>query len=48
MAMYCEVCGEELDPEEESEGICDSCKISRSKQHEHDEETEEYHDPGIA
>lgn len=48
MATYCEICGDELDPEEESEGVCDSCKISRSKQHDHDDETEEDFDPSIA
>ncbi len=27
--MYCSVCGDELAPEEELEGICQSCKISQ-------------------
>jgi hypothetical protein len=29
MPMYCSVCGDELKPEEEEEGICESCKISK-------------------
>ena len=44
MTEYCEVCGEELDPEEEFEGICKNCKKSQ-KSEEVDEE--EYIDPGI-
>lgn len=31
MAMYCIVCGEELAPEEEDEGICQSCKLSQEQ-----------------
>ena len=30
MAMYCEICGEELESKEEAEGICENCKISRN------------------
>ena len=30
MSMYCSVCGEELKPEEEMEGICESCKLATS------------------
>lgn len=45
MAKYCEICGEELDPEEENEGICENCKTSRNE--EPNSEEEEYHDPGI-
>ena len=30
MAEYCSECGEELKPEEEGEGICESCKLSAS------------------
>lgn len=28
MALYCTMCGDELAPEEEHEGICESCKLS--------------------
>ena len=45
MTMYCEICGEELPPEEESEGICKNCKATRSKDY-HSEENDDY-DPGI-
>lgn len=37
MPMYCSVCGEELKPEEEMEGICESCKLSASEQTSADE-----------
>jgi NMD protein affecting ribosome stability and mRNA decay len=30
--MYCSVCGDELEPEEEEEGICESCKLAASGQ----------------
>jgi hypothetical protein len=30
MQMYCSVCGDELAPEEELEGICQSCKLSQA------------------
>ena len=42
MTMYCEICGEELSPEEEREGICENCKLSRNQN-----QDEEYIDPGI-
>jgi hypothetical protein len=33
MTMYCSVCGDELDPEEEDgDGICESCKLAKSGQ----------------
>ena len=32
MSMYCSVCGDELEPEEEMEGICESCKLAASGQ----------------
>jgi len=32
MPMYCSVCGEELEPEDEEEGICRSCKLAASGQ----------------
>lgn len=46
MAMYCEKCGEELDPEEEIEGICENCKISRNDDSNY-EKDEDYVDPGV-
>jgi len=32
MSIYCSVCGDELEPEEEMEGICESCKLATSEQ----------------
>jgi NMD protein affecting ribosome stability and mRNA decay len=32
MPIYCSVCGEELEPEDEEEGICRSCKLAASGQ----------------
>ena len=32
MSMYCSICGDELEPEEEMEGICESCKLASSEQ----------------
>jgi hypothetical protein len=29
MPLYCSVCGDELEPEEEMEGICESCKLAQ-------------------
>ena len=29
MPHYCSICGDELEPEEEQEGICESCKLSQ-------------------
>jgi|GEM_PF-966965 len=46
MTTYCEICGEELSPEEEDEGICENCKTSKKNQIK-DEEDEDYVDPGI-
>ena len=37
MPMYCSVCGDELEPEEEMEGICESCKLAASGQTSADE-----------
>jgi len=31
MTMYCTICGEELEPEDEEEGMCQNCKLSHSK-----------------
>ena len=45
MAEFCENCGEELEEDEEYEGICKKCKKMESD--EEYEEDEEYIDPGI-
>lgn len=45
MAEYCEICGEELSPEEEKDGICESCKIAQDAKK--SEENEEFIDPGV-
>ena len=45
MTSYCEICGEELTPEEEDEEICQNCKISKIQDH-NDKEKDDY-DPGI-
>ena len=47
MAEYCEICGEELSPEEEDEGICENCKIAKQSKQEQYKEDEDYLDPGI-
>ena len=44
MTNYCEICGRELDPEEEFEGICKNCKNSQLSE---EKDEEEYIDPGI-
>ena len=45
MTKFCEICGEELNPGEENEGICQNCKASQKNgQYEKDED---YIDPGI-
>jgi len=31
MTQYCSVCGDELAPEEEQEGICESCKLAQGE-----------------
>ena len=46
MVKYCEICGEELDPEEEGEDICDNCKISRDDDSNY-EKDDDYIDPGV-
>ena len=45
MPEYCEMCGEELNPEDEVEGICENCKIARDAKK--IEEDEDYVDPGV-
>ena len=42
--MYCKICREELEPEEEAEGICDSCKASWSRDF---DDEEDFIDPGV-
>jgi len=46
MTTYCENCGEELTPEEEDDGICENCKMSKKSQYK-EEDDEDYIDPGI-
>ena len=46
MSEYCEICGAELDPDEEDEGICSNCKIVKGTNNEY-EKDEDYIDPGI-
>jgi hypothetical protein len=46
MAEYCEICGEELDPDEEEYGICENCRKSQEEDEEYDKD-EEYIDPGV-
>ena len=46
MTAYCEICGEELDPEEEEEGICQNCKATKKQEYTSGEEDK--YDPGIA
>lgn len=45
MAEYCEICGEELDPDDE-DGICKNCKKSQGEEEEYKKD-EDYIDPGI-
>jgi len=45
MAEYCEICGEELDPDEEDDDICKNCKKAESE--EKYESDEDYIDPGV-
>lgn len=42
MTEYCEICGAELDSDEEEDGICKSCKNP-----DYEEEEEDYVDPAI-
>ncbi|UCH71772.1 MAG: hypothetical protein JSW62_05070 [Thermoplasmatales archaeon] len=46
MAEYCEICGEELDTDEEEEGICSKCKNTKEEDDEY-EKDEDYIDPGV-
>ena len=44
MSEYCEECGEELDQEDEFEGVCKNCK----KAHDSKSTDEDFIDPAIA
>ena len=46
MVEYCEICGEELDPDEEEFGICENCKKGKKVDEEY-EKDEEFIDPGV-
>ena len=46
MTEYCEICGEELDYDEEEFGICKKCK-KEQKEDENYEKDEEFIDPGV-
>jgi hypothetical protein len=45
MAEYCEICGEELDYDEEEHGICKKCK--KGQEDEDYEKDDDYIDPGV-
>ena len=45
MAHYCEICGEELEPDEEYEGICKKCKSTQDE--DEYKSNEEFIDPGV-
>jgi len=46
MADFCEICGDELDSDEEIEGICKKCKKDQQEDQEY-EKDEDFIDPGI-
>ena len=46
MAEYFEICGKELDPSEEEDGICCKCKNANEKEDEY-EKDEDYIDPSV-
>ena len=46
MTEYCELCGEELDPDEEQDGICKICKKELNDDEEY-ESDEDFIDPGV-
>ena len=46
MTEYCEICGEELGPDEEEYGICKKCKKDQLEEEEY-ESDEEFIDPGV-
>ena len=45
MAEYCEICGEELAPDEEEDGICKNCKKTQSE--EEYKSDKDFIDPGV-
>jgi len=45
MTEYCEICGKELEEDEEYDGICKKCK--KQEDEEEYEVDENYIDPGI-
>ena len=47
MTDYCEICGEELDADEEEDGICKKCKKTQGGDDGEYESDGEYIDPGI-
>lgn len=46
MTENCEICGEELAPDETDEGICKNCKLAPEGDEEHKKD-EDYIDPGV-
>ena len=46
MTEYCEICGKELNPDEEEDGICKNCKIAKESGEVYKED-KDYVDPGI-
>lgn len=47
MTEYCEICGNELDPDEEEDGICENCKNSSNDEDEEYKKDEDYIDPAV-
>lgn len=45
-SMYCKICGDELSPEEEAEGICKICKNSQIDDPNYKKD-DDYIDPGV-
>jgi DNA-directed RNA polymerase subunit M/transcription elongation factor TFIIS len=46
MTEYCENCGEELEPDEEEEGICKKCKNAEETEEEYQKD-EDFIDPAV-
>ena len=46
MTMYCKICGDELDPEKEADGICEKCKNLQTDDLNY-EKDDDYIDPGV-
>ena len=46
MTEYCEICGKELDIDEEEYGICKNCKRDQDEDEEY-EKDEDFIDPGV-